>query len=270
MTKCPYVPPHEWNVDYPHLMLRAKAVKFKKGEVKLRDKILTSTDAVGRIAGIPVIAQMVNVANKNTAARKLLSKTLGVHPDATLPPYHSNTLRQRLNRQPLASKEAKPTQNTRGKVVLFATCYSNRNEPQIGEDLVAVFEHNNLPVVLLDKEQCCGMPKMELGDLTTIEQAKNANISELKKWVDQGWDIVAPIPSCVLMFKQELPLLFPDDQAVQDVRAHTYDPFEYLMLRHKDGELNTTLFRIPKLKPSSDVLGITVPMQLKMSFTKPQ
>ena len=99
MTKCPYVPPHEWNVDFPHLMLRAKAVKFKKGEVRARDRILTSTDNVGKLAGIPVVAQIVNASNKTGVGRKLLDKVLGVHPDAILPEYHSSTLRKRLGKQ---------------------------------------------------------------------------------------------------------------------------------------------------------------------------
>src|SRR5579872_973524 len=88
MTKCPYVPPHPWNVDFPHLMLRAKAVKFKLGETKLRDRILTSTDAVGKLASIPVINSAVNAANSNHSVRKLMDKVLGVHPDAPVPRYH--------------------------------------------------------------------------------------------------------------------------------------------------------------------------------------
>ena len=59
------------------------------------------------------------------------------------------------------------------------------------------------------------MPKLELGDLETVEKYKNFNIPQLKKLIDEGYDIVAPIPSCVLMFKQELPLMFPDDADVQ-------------------------------------------------------
>ncbi|MDH3830619.1 MAG: Fe-S oxidoreductase, partial [Gammaproteobacteria bacterium] len=98
MSKCPYVPPHEWNVDFPHLMLRAKAVKFKKGEVRARDRILTSTDNVGKLAGIPVVTQIVNATNKTGVGRKLLDKVLGVHPDAILPEYHSSTLRKRLGK----------------------------------------------------------------------------------------------------------------------------------------------------------------------------
>src|SRR4051812_40735106 len=87
MTKCPYVPPHPWNVDFPHLMLRAKAVKFRAGEASLRDKLLTSTDALGKLAAIPVVAQTVNAVNRNGMARSLMQSVLGVHKDRELPPY---------------------------------------------------------------------------------------------------------------------------------------------------------------------------------------
>lgn len=202
MTKCPYTPPHEWNLDFPHLMLRAKAVKFKQGEVKLRDKILTSTDSVGSLAGIPVVAGIVNAANKAKPTRKILEAVLGVHADARLPEYHSKTMRSHLSANIGAMKKGEPGETTKGRVVLFATCYGNRNEPVIGEDLAAVFEHNGIPVTLAEKEQCCGMPKLELGDIESVEKAKNANIPVLAKLVDEGWDIVSPIPSCTLMFKQ--------------------------------------------------------------------
>jgi glycerol-3-phosphate dehydrogenase subunit C len=238
MTKCPYVPPHEWNVDFPHLMLRAKAVQFKQQGASFRNKMLTSTDTMGKLAGIPVVVQTVNAANRSKPMRKMLESTLGVHADAVVPEYHSKTLRKRLaGHKSTATAEAGET--TKGKVALFATCYGNYNEPHVGEDLVAVFEHNGIPVTLGEKEQCCGMPKLELGDLESVEAAKNANIPVLAKLVDEGWDIVAPVPSCALMFKQELPLMFPDDAQVQKVKQAMYDPFEYLMLRHKEGKLNT-------------------------------
>ena len=239
MTKCPYVPPHEWNVDFPHLMLRAKAVKFKKGEVRKRDKLLTSTDMVGKLAGIPVVVQAVNAVNRSGAMRKMLDKMLGVHPDAILPEYHSDTLRKRVKNHGEDGLVAVPAGRTRGKVVLFTTCYGNYNEPHVGEDLIAVFEHNGIPVKLAEKEQCCGMPKLELGDLESVARAKAANIPVLSKLVDKGFDIVAPVPSCVLMFKQELPLMFPDDPDVAKIKQAIFDPFEYLILRHKEGKFNT-------------------------------
>jgi Fe-S oxidoreductase len=243
MTKCPYVPPHEWNVDFPHLMLRAKAVKFRNGDVKKRDRLLTSTDMVGKLAGIPVIVQTVNAANRTKAMRKVLDKVLGVHPEAILPEYHSKTLRKRMKHRDSDGLAAVPAGRTRGRVALFATCYGNYNEPHVGEDLIAVFEHNGIPVTLAEKERCCGMPKLELGDLEAVARAKEANIPVLAKLVDEGWDIVAPVPSCVLMFKQELPLMFPDDPDVAKVKQAIFDPFEYLMLRHKEGKLKTDFKR---------------------------
>jgi len=191
MTKCPYVPPHEWNVDFPHLMLRAKAVQFKQQGASFRNKLLTSTDTVGKLAGIPVVVQTVNAANRSKPMRKMLESTLGVSADAVVPEYHSKTLRKRLaGHKSTATAEAGET--TKGKVVLFATCYGNYNEPHVGEDLVAVFEHNGIPVTLAEKEQCCGMPKLELGDLESVEASKNANIPVLARLVDEGWDIVRP------------------------------------------------------------------------------
>jgi Fe-S oxidoreductase len=238
MTKCPYVPPHPWAVDFPHLMLRAKAVNFQQGKTRLRDKVLTSTDAVGRFAGIPIVAQTVNAVNRLGPARQALQAVAGIHAEAWLPEFTSQPLRQRLDKhRSTASPQA--AGRTQGKVALFATCYMNRNEPGPGEDLLAVFEHNGIAVRLAEKERCCGMPKLELGDFASVQAAKEANIPVLAKLVDEGWDLTALIPSCVLMFKQELPLLFPDDADVLKVKAAFFDPFEYLMLRHKEGLLRT-------------------------------
>jgi Fe-S oxidoreductase len=252
MTKCPYVPPHEWNLDFPHTMLRAKAVKFRKGEFKTRDRILTSTDAVGALAGVPGLAPVVNAVNRIGLFRQGLQFVLGVHPRALLPEYHSSTARKRLagHRTIVSAPEA--AGRTIGRVALFATCYGNRNEPHIAEDLFKVFEHNNIEMTLVEKEQCCGMPKLELGDLEAVERAKNANIPVLLAAIDAGYDIVAPVPSCALMFKQELPLMFPEDAGVQKVKQHMFDPFEYLALRHKEGKLNTT-FKQPLGKVSYHV-----------------
>jgi Fe-S oxidoreductase len=239
MSKCPYVPPHPWNIDFPHLMLRAKAFRFRNGETRTRDRVLSATDAVGSIAGIPVVAQALNAVNRTATGRRLLDRTLGVHPQAPIPEYHSRSGRSRVARGSATATEAKATSDTRGRVALFTTCYCNRNEPRIAEDLAAVFRHNGIAVTLAAKERCCGMPKLELGDLDSIERLKEVNVPALERMVDAGWDLVAPVPSCVLMFKQVLPLLYPDDVAVSRVRDAMFDPFEYLMLRHKAGLLRT-------------------------------
>jgi Fe-S oxidoreductase len=239
MTKCPYVPPHPWNVDFPHLMLRAKAYKFRNQPPRLRDKILSATDQVGNIAGIPVVAQAVNAVNGTALGRKLLDKVLGVHPQAPVPKYHSNSYRKRHERRTAPALTPQPAGTTRGRVVLFTTCYGNRNEPELAADLTAIFEHNGIPVSIVKQERCCGMPKMELGDIEAVRELKQANIPALAAKVAEGWDIVTPIPSCTLMFKQELPLLFAAEPEVKQVQRATFDPFEYLWLRHKAGLLRT-------------------------------
>lgn len=236
MTKCPYVPPHEWNIDFPHLMLRAKSQRFKEEGASFRDRTLTNTDMVGKLASIPLVDVTVNALNKNGLFRNALEATLGVHHEAPVPDYHSKTLRKRFKSSP---QIIKPAGRTTGKVALYATCYGNYNSPDLGQDFVTVFEHNNIQIDLVPKESCCGMPKLELGDLDSVDKLKQKNIPILAKLVDEGYDLIAPIPSCVLMYKQELPLMYPDDADVQKVKNAFFDPFEYLHLRHREGEFNT-------------------------------
>jgi Fe-S oxidoreductase len=238
MAKCPYTPPHPWMLDFPHLMLRAKAIKHEKGGVKAGEKFLASTDTHGQFAGIPIVVQAVNAINRTKPARKAMDAQLGVHPEAWMPELAG----QRFRWGRAMSGEATVAvngQRTPGKAAVFATCYVNYNEPGIGEDLLKVLEHNQIPYQIVEKEQCCGMPKLELGDLRSVEQAWRANIPVLAKYAREGWAIVSAIPSCTLMFKQELPLMFPHDPDTQAVKAAMFDPFEYLVARHKDGLLRT-------------------------------
>ncbi len=237
-TKCPYTPPHPWNVDFPHLMLRAKAVAFERDGAPLSSKLLSSTRTVGKLASIPVMVQVVNASNRNPVARKLLEKTMGVDANARVPEYHAPSARSRL-RALDGQGEAVPAGRTRGKVALFATCYCDHSDPGVVEDLAAVLQHNAIPTRLVEQESCCGMPKLELGDLQTVKKYKERNIPVLAGMAREGWDFTAAIPSCVLMFKQELPLMFPDDAEVALVRERFFDPFEYLAERHKAGLLQT-------------------------------
>jgi Fe-S oxidoreductase len=238
MTKCPYTPPHAWNLDFPHLMLRAKAIKFAKGEVGAKEKLLASTDMHGSFAGIPIVVDVVNAINGTKFARRQMDSQLGVHPDAWMPAFAPQRFRwgRAMNNTAFVAVNG---ERTPGKVAIFATCYMNYNEPGIGADLVKLLDHNEIPYEIVEKEQCCGMPKLELGDLASVEQAWKANIPVLAKYAKDGWAIVTPVPSCTLMFKQELPLMFPDDADTQLVKQAMFDPFEYLVARHKDGLLKT-------------------------------
>ena len=237
MTKCPYVPPHEWNVDFPHLMLRAKAIQFKKGETKYSHKVLTSPKKVGSVASQPVISSIVNWSNSNKAIRKITENIIGVHVDAVVPKYHSKTLTKLFVEDKNLSKF---------KVAIFGTCYGEHNDPKSVIDLVDVLRHNNVEVKLIKNTQCCGMPKMELGDLETVVKYANENITPLKKLVDDGYKLIAPIPSCVLMFKNELPMIISDNEDIKLISKAFFDPFEYLSFLNASGQLDTNFSAIEK------------------------
>jgi glycerol-3-phosphate dehydrogenase subunit C len=241
MSKCPYVPPHQWNVDFPHLMLRAKAVHFRKQGASAADRFMTSTDRVGMFAGIPVVTSTVNAVNRSAPARAALEGMLGIERTAWRPEFAPKKFRSAARRY--AAPAVRDGERTPGKVAIFSTCYINYNEPGIGHDLVKILEHNGVPYVLAEKEACCGMPKLEIGNLESVERLKNVNIPQLVRLAREGYAILTPIPSCTLMFKQELPLMFPDDADVQAVKEAMWDPFEYLVARNRDGLLKTDFKR---------------------------
>ncbi len=239
MVKCPYVPPHPWNVDFPHLMLRAKAYQFKAGTMKhpVRDRLLSATDRNGKLATIPVVVQMVNAGAKVKPLRAIGEKVVGVHREAWVPEFAPRPFR----RNAAASKPhpVRDGERSPGKVAVYSTCYVNYNEPGIGHDLLKLLDHNEIPYVLVESEACCGMPKFEQGDLEAVEALKDRNIPQLARLAREGYAIVTPVPSCTLMYKQELPLMFPHEEDVKIVRDAMFDPFEYLMARRRDGLLKT-------------------------------
>jgi glycerol-3-phosphate dehydrogenase subunit C len=237
MTKCPYVPPHEWNLDFPHTMLRAKAIKFKSGDVTFGEKFLSSTDVHGQFAGIPIVVQVANAVNQTKPARAAMEHVLNVDRNAWMPQLATRRFRSgAAQSQDFVVKDG---MKTPGKVAIFSTCYVNYNEPGIGHDLLKVLDHNEVPYLLVHREKCCGMPKLELGDLESVHKSKEANIPVLAKYAREGYAILTAVPSCTLMFKQELPLMYPDDADVQAVKEAMWDPFEYLAARKRDGLLKT-------------------------------
>lgn len=228
--RCPFVPPHEWAVDFPQLMLRARAVRHRSRGVSFRERLLASPDGIGRLAAIPGVVRIISAVVGRAAAHGRLH----LPRESALPPFHRDTLRKRCRR--LISPSA-GIPEVDGGVVLFATCYGNFNAPDLGGDLIAVFEHNGIPVVLTETERCCGRLRLELGDLDAVARAKAVDIPVLAGWAERGWHIVAPLPSCVQMFRQWLPLMFPDDPQVQKVRNAIAEPFEYLVRQFEAGKL---------------------------------
>ena len=229
MTKCPYVPPHEWEIDFPHLMLRGKAIKNANNKISWRDRMLASTDMLGKIFSRSIIASIVNYFNNIKIFRKILGK-FGIHHNAKLPKFVSRTAKQ--------LKLVNDTNTTNFKVAIYTTCYHNYNEPGVIKDFYDVLKHNNIGVEVINDDNCCGMPRLELGNIREVEQMMNRNLPKFKKYADMGYYIIAPIPSCVLMYKQELPLLFPENKDLLNVSKSFRDPFEFLNILNDQGLLS--------------------------------
>jgi glycerol-3-phosphate dehydrogenase subunit C len=181
------------------------------------------------------------------AVRGVMHSVLGVHKERELPPYAPKKFRSSF--KPSTAFPVRDGSNTPGKVAIFSTCYVNYNEPGMGHDLLAILEHNEIPYVLVESEACCGMPKFELGDLKGVDALKQKNMPVLARYARDGYAILAPVPSCALMFKQELPLMYPDDADAAAVSDAMWDPFEYFVQRKKDGLFRTD-FRQPLGKVS--------------------
>jgi glycerol-3-phosphate dehydrogenase subunit C len=171
---------------------------------------------------------------------------LGVHPERRLPPYAAK--RFSALAPPTRDWPVQDGERTPGKVAIFSTCYVNYNEPGIGLDLLQILDHNEIPYLLVEG-RCCGMPKLELGDLDSVLRLKDANARELAALAREGYALLTPVPSCTLMFKNALPLILPEDADVTAISAAMLDPFEYLVLRDKDGLLKKD-FKTPLGKVS--------------------
>ncbi len=227
MTKCPYVPPHSFNVDFPHLMLRHRAVQAKKKGVDFVARQLAETDRMGRLGNLNAgITNWVTDEN-NKLTRNVLERKAGIHHGARLPRYAGETFEIRAHREDATPNEAAPAFGKR-KAVLYATCFVNFNNTDIGSAARAVLAKNGVETEVVHPA-CCGMPKLELGDIEAVAKAAKSVSDALLAWVDKGYDIVALTPSCALMLKFEWPLILPGDANIARLSAATFDLSEYVV-----------------------------------------
>ncbi|MBM3523638.1 MAG: glycerol-3-phosphate dehydrogenase [Alphaproteobacteria bacterium] len=227
MTKCPYVPPHEWNLDFPHLMLRARAIETRKNGVKWNERALTQTDRNGKLAAL--VAPLANWGSKegNALTRPVMEKALGIHREARLPKFNTSTFKMRDRGAPAQVNRAAPAFGKR-KAALYATCFVNYNDPPIGMAARAVLNHNGVET-RVEYPRCCGMPQLEHGEIEKVAANARRVAAHYSPLIDEGWDVVALVPSCALMFKFEWPLIVPDDPLVKKLAQATFDITEYVV-----------------------------------------
>src|SRR5262249_32364058 len=232
----PYTPPHAWDIDFPRLMLRAKAARARAEGVLRQDAWLGNVDAVGALGSRT--APLSNWANGFAPHRALMEAVVGIDRRRTLPTFHHKTFaRWWTERRP--REAAGP-----GKVALFYSCSVNYNEPQVGKDAVSVLERNGC-AVSCPAQVCCGMPYLDGGDLPAAVRNAKKNLETLLPAVEADAVVVVPQPTCSYVLKKEYPMLAPGPGA-EAVAARTQDLFEYLAGRHREGTLAT---EFPGKKP---------------------
>ena len=242
MTKCPYVPPHEWNVDFPHLMLRYRAADFRERKLSWTQRQLVETDRNGELAG--AVAPVANWATKtsNGLTRPVMEKLGGIDRRAALPKFHGRSfaLRAKIAAPPVNA--AAPAHGR--KAVLYATCFVNYNNPRIGEAARAVLAKNGVATEVA-YPRCCGMPHLEQGDIGRVAEHARAVSAALLPYIEQGFDVVALVPSCALMLKFEWPLILPEERAVKRLAQATFDISEYIVDIAKKEGLAPGLGKLP-------------------------
>ena len=241
MTKCPYVPPHEFDLDIPHLMIRYRAAQQKheapRKPAEHRQEQLAETDRNGVVGAI--VAPLANWGSgvSNGFGRAMLGAALEISPDAVLPKFHTRTLTNRARIQD-ALGESTPNETAPGlgrKAVIFATCYGQYNNPEIGEAARKVLAHLGVDTVVA-YPGCCGMPQLEQANLDRVAaQAKQVS-QALKPYIDEGREVITLIASCGLMLKFEWPLILPDDADIKQLAAATRDIDQYVVdIAKKEG-----------------------------------
>jgi glycerol-3-phosphate dehydrogenase subunit C len=247
LTKCPYVPPHPFDIDIPHLILRYRAAKRKAGERDFIRDQLGKTDRNGKLA--KPVAGLANwaTARKNTPLRQLLEAIAQIDAEAELPKYNSKTATDRLA-APIAPDPAGPAFGQR-KVVLYATCFVDYNEPDTAVAAARVLARQGVEAKLVYPE-CCGMPQLESGDLSDVAARAKRVAKAFAPYVEQGYEILALTASCGLMMKFEWPLILPGDPEVAKLSAATRDIGEYVV------DLAKTYGLAPGLSPVEG--GVTV------------
>jgi glycerol-3-phosphate dehydrogenase subunit C len=226
MTKCPYVPPHEFNLDFPHLMLRYRAVEAKKGGVALADRELAKTDRNGKLAALAAPVANWATDKDNTLMRNVVEKAAGLHHEAALPKYSAHSFEQQAKKSPAVLDRTAPAFGR--KAVLYATCFTNYNDPEVGLAARAVLAKNGVETEVVHPH-CCGMPMLEQGLIEDVAKGAKIVAAALRPYIEKGYDIIALVPSCALMLKFEWPLILPQDEEVKLLSKATFDLSEYMV-----------------------------------------
>jgi Fe-S oxidoreductase len=223
-VQCPYTPrdKHAFQLDFPKLVHRFKAVRAKKRGIRWRDRALGDPDAAGRAARASL--GLANALSRVAVHRWFLEKVLGIDRRKELPPFASTTFER------WAEAHGRLSDEPGGEAVLFQTCYVQNNRPDIGRDTLEVLDKNKVDVRCTRGLECCGMPAWESGDLDTLRRHARANLDRLLPFVERGAKVLVINPTCSMMLRREYPELVEekDRERARRLSAAVMDASEYV------------------------------------------
>ena len=235
-VNCPYIPGQsDWNLDFPRLMLRAEQTRVRNGGLSNRDRlqneVLGRTDLIGAIS-TGVLAPVANaaVSSPGSLPRQLMEKTVGIAAERLLPPFARQRFSTWFKKRP--GPQPRTVADTQGQVAVFPTCLVEYQNPDVGKDLVKVYERNGIECSLPEGQVCCGAPWLHAGEVDRFVDQGRTNIRVLADAVRRGNDIVVPQPTCSYVLKKDYVDYIGGPDA-ELVAAHTYDAAEYLWKIHK-------------------------------------
>jgi glycerol-3-phosphate dehydrogenase subunit C len=231
-VRCPYTPHdgHEFQLDFPRLMLRARAVEVREHGLGMREKMLGNPDRLGKLGSI--VPKLANWTCRSPFQRVMMEKLLGISRAKQLPEFAGQTFEAWLERTGIPAAPAEPA----AKVAIFHTCFVNYYNPAPGHALVAVLARNRCAIAS-PEQNCCGMPALDGGDVAFAQKLAQANVASLLPLVRQGYRVAAINPTCSLMMRKEYPELL-DTAEGREVAAAVADPHELLYALRREGKFD--------------------------------
>jgi Fe-S oxidoreductase len=160
--------------------------------------------------------RLVNALMRAPLLGRLVKWLGGVAQARTMPRFAQTTFRAWF------AKNRGPTRATTGqRVILWPDTFVNHFSPEIGIAAVEVLEAAGFAVELPPDGLCCGRPLYDFGMLDRAKDELGKIIAALRPALEAGVPIVGLEPSCVAVFKDELPGLLPDDEDAKRLSAHT-------------------------------------------------
>ncbi len=236
---CPYIPgQHEWELDFPRLMMRAEQVLYKNRKRSLKTKAtdlaLGKTDLTGKIGSATAGVTNKAIATPESLPRRVMESTVGISAERILPPYQ----KQRFSTW-FRKRSENLGRSKRAEVALFPTCLVEYQDTRTGKDMVSVYERNGISCELPEPQVCCGAPVLHQGDVEGFVKSARKNIETLAIWIrkarSRGIDpaVVVPQPTCGYILKKDY-VDYVGGADAELVAQHTYDASEFLMKIHKE------------------------------------